>query len=140
MDGILGLSGSFHALLAESIGKTITIFTTSGGQSGSGFTGVVLSANAVFVRLITRIGPSPSCSLGNACSGFGAGAFGHGGHGGAWHGGMGFGGGMLHGPFMGGGGVGAMSAGGWDGLPIYTVGSVTDIPIAAIASIVQNAV
>lgn len=134
MDGTVALNGSFHALLAESIGRTVTIYTTSGGQSGAGFTGVVIHANAVFVRLITRIGPAPSCALGNACTDFEVGAWGYKGHGGFGHKGM------LHGPIMGGSGVGAMSAGGYDGLPVYSVGSVTDIPIAAIVSIVQNAV
>ncbi|MGI5970661.1 MAG: hypothetical protein ACOX7P_02925 [Oscillospiraceae bacterium] len=49
------------------IGTTVTIFTKSGGQSGCGFTGVVLSVDPCFVRLITNIGPAPGCSLGNAC-------------------------------------------------------------------------
>jgi len=74
-DGFTGgfAGGGFSALLASYIGETVTIFTSSGGQSGSGFTGVVLAVNEVFVRLITRIGPPPGCSLGNACSGFNAG-------------------------------------------------------------------
>ncbi len=54
----------------DHIGETVTIFTTSGGQSGCGFTGVVLYANPCFVRLVTRIGPPPGCALGNACTGF----------------------------------------------------------------------
>lgn len=130
MDGVGGIgAGHFPALLADFIGETVTIFTTSGGQSGSGFTGVVLSVNAVFVRLITRIGPPPSCAIGNACSGFGSGAGGYGNYGAA---GMG--------PVAGAGQVGALAAGGWDGYPVYTVGSVTDIPVAAIVSVVHNAV
>ena len=68
-DGVFA-GGNFAALLADYIGETVTIFTTSGGQSGSGFTGVILNVNNVFVRLITRIGPPPGCSLGNACTGF----------------------------------------------------------------------
>ena len=54
-------------LLQDSIGETVTIFTTSGGQSGSGFTGVVLSVSPCFVRLITHIGPAPGCALGSCC-------------------------------------------------------------------------
>lgn len=50
------------------VGETITIFTTSGGQSGCGFTGVLLFANHCFVRLITRFGPAPGCALGNGCN------------------------------------------------------------------------
>jgi hypothetical protein len=46
--------------ISEFIGKTVTIFTTSGGISGSGFTGVVLSVNSNFVRLITEQGSGPS--------------------------------------------------------------------------------
>lgn len=55
--------------LCDFIGETVTIFTESGGQSGCGFTGVVIDVNKCFVRLITRIGPAPSCALGNACEG-----------------------------------------------------------------------
>ena len=56
--------------LAECIGETVTIYTTSGGQSGCGFTGVILSVNCSFVRLITRFGSAPSCALGSSCGGF----------------------------------------------------------------------
>ncbi|HBT64454.1 MAG TPA: hypothetical protein DEB10_07335 [Ruminococcaceae bacterium] len=59
---------NFVEHLSRFIGETVTIFTTSGGQSGSGFTGVILSVNRCFVRLITRIGPAPGCALGNACN------------------------------------------------------------------------
>lgn len=127
--GGAGFTGSWPALLANWIGTTVTIFTSSGGQSGSGFTGVLLAVNDVFVRLITRIGPPPGCALGNACTGFAVGA---GGYGGA---GVGFGG--VVGP---GSVPGAVTAGGWDGVPVWTVGSVTDIPIASIVSFVHNAV
>lgn len=57
----------FAADLARHIGQTVTIFTTSGGQSGSGFTGVLVSVNPCFVRLITQIGSAPGCALGNCC-------------------------------------------------------------------------
>ncbi|SKA83028.1 hypothetical protein SAMN05428976_105157 [Clostridium sp. USBA 49] len=53
--------------LARHIGQTVTIFTTSGGESGRGFTGVLASVNCNFVRLITQIGPAPGCALGNCC-------------------------------------------------------------------------
>ncbi len=53
--------------LARHIGQTVTIFTTSGGQSGRGFTGVLASVNCDFVRLVTQIGPAPGCALGNCC-------------------------------------------------------------------------
>ena len=40
--------------LARYIGQTSTIFTTSGGKSGRGFTGVVASINCNAVRLVGR--------------------------------------------------------------------------------------
>ena len=99
-------SGSFVDHLHQYVGETVTIFTTSGGQSGCGFTGVLLFVNHCFVRLITCIGPAPGCALGNGCN-------------------------KRGGPcnFCGltGGGIG-------------TVGSVTDIPLDKIASVVHNAV
>jgi len=126
------IGSNFAALIGNYIGETVTIFTSSGGQSGAGFTGVVLSVNNVFVRMITRIGPPPGCSLGNACTGFEVG-YGYGG--GAC--GTGYGEGYGGGPA---GAVGAIGAGGWNGYPVWTVGSVTDIPIASIVSFVHNAV
>lgn len=86
----------------DHIGETVTIFTTSGGQSGAGFTGVLLNANPCFVRLVTRIGPPPACSLGNACCGFSN-----------RRNGCGY---------------------------VNTVGSVVDIPVNRIASVVYNTV
>lgn len=58
---------SFAEDLARHIGQTVTIFTTSGGESGRGFTGVLASVNCDFVRLIDHIGPAPGCALGNCC-------------------------------------------------------------------------
>lgn len=60
------LSG-FAANLARHIGQTVTIFTTSGGESGEGFTGVLVSVNCHFVRLISQLGSAPGCALGNCC-------------------------------------------------------------------------
>lgn len=124
-----GCTVNWPELLAGYIGTTVTIFTSSGGQSGSGFTGVLMSVNPVFVRLLTRIGPPPGCALGNACSGF---AF-RAGWGGPYGGGAGFGVGPASVP-------GALTAGGWDNMPVWTVGSETDIPVAAIVSFVHNAI
>jgi hypothetical protein len=58
---------SFLAELASNIGQTVTIFTTSGGESGRGFTGVLTIVNPSFIRLVTQIGPGPSCALGSCC-------------------------------------------------------------------------
>jgi hypothetical protein len=135
-----GFTGeSFPAHLAKYIGETVTIFTSSGGQSGAGFTGVVLSVNKVFVRLISRIGPPPGCALGNACTGFNVG-YGHGGECGVSGGFSAYGAGKGTRPAIPASEVGAVLAGGWNGYPVYTVGSVTDIPISQIVSFVHNAV
>ena len=50
------------------IGQTVTIFTTSGGLSGSGFTGVLLSVDCNNVRLLCDIGASPACPIGSSCT------------------------------------------------------------------------
>jgi hypothetical protein len=57
--------------LSRFIGETITIFTSSGGSSGSGFTGVLIGVNPSFVTLVTGQGPAPACPLGNTCGGYG---------------------------------------------------------------------
>ncbi len=49
------------------IGQTVTIFTTSGGLSGSGFTGVLISADCNCVRLLCDIGAGPACPIGSGC-------------------------------------------------------------------------
>jgi len=110
----------FGRTLCNYVGETVTIFTASGGQSGSGFTGVVLSANESFVRLITSVGPPPGCALGNACSGFNVGAVNSCSTRRNWRCGN--------------------QSGVWDGLPVSRVGSVTDIPVRNIVSFVHNAV
>ncbi len=61
------LADSIKENLLEHVGETVTIFTTSGGESGKGFTGVLLNVSVCFVRLITCIGPAPGCALGNGC-------------------------------------------------------------------------
>ena len=45
-------------------GETVTIFTTSGGASGCGFTGVLMDVNPCFVRLMTRQGSPPANPFG----------------------------------------------------------------------------
>lgn len=51
------------------LGETVTIFTTSGGASGCGFTGVVLSVNECFCRLVTEQGMAPSNPLSESICG-----------------------------------------------------------------------
>jgi hypothetical protein len=62
-----GFNSNLIRDLAQHIGQTVTIFTTSGGQSGRGFTGVLASVNPNFVRLVTQIGSAPGCALGSCC-------------------------------------------------------------------------
>lgn len=64
----VAIESNFMLHLSRYIGETVTIFVTSGGKSGLGFTGVILSVNSYYVRLITRIGPAPACPLGNTCT------------------------------------------------------------------------
>ncbi len=49
------------------IGQTVTVFTTSGGLSGSGFTGVLIAADCNNVKLLCSIGWAPSCPIGSNC-------------------------------------------------------------------------
>jgi hypothetical protein len=49
------------------IGKTVTIFVTSGGKSGQGFTGILAAVTPTLVKLITDIGAAPACPLGSNC-------------------------------------------------------------------------
>jgi hypothetical protein len=63
-DDLIGGQGiTLAAQLRRFIGSTVTIFTTSGGASGAGFTGVLLSVNATFVRLVTDFGMAPISPL-----------------------------------------------------------------------------
>lgn len=45
--------------LARYVGRTVTLYTTSGGCSGDGFTGVLVSVDCDCVRLISSIGAPP---------------------------------------------------------------------------------
>ena len=53
--------------ICEYTGETVTVFTSSGGLSGSGFTGVVLGVNGSFLRLVTQIGAPPACPISSVC-------------------------------------------------------------------------
>jgi len=126
--------------LGRYIGQTVTIFTTSGGLSGNGFTGVLAGICGCTIKLITDIGAPPACPIGSACCG-------------GYFGGFGFeeevaeceGFGMrpgmcgmtggCRGGRCGGGGRGRGWRGGWNWL-----GSVTEIPIDKIASFTHNAI
>ncbi len=45
------------------LGQVVTIFTTSGGASGCGFTGVLLRVNPCYVTLVNRLGSAPANPL-----------------------------------------------------------------------------
>lgn len=115
-------NGNFLNHMAGLIGQTVTIFTTSGGESGRGFTGVLAMVNPSFVRLITQIGPAPGCALGNCCER-------------PWNGNVG-------------GVEDDICADGMDNLGgqgrascrVDNLGSIVDIPVDKIASFVHNAV
>ncbi|GAA0719474.1 hypothetical protein GCM10008905_07580 [Clostridium malenominatum] len=62
-----GQDPNFVDHISRFIGEVVTVYTTSGGDSGEGFTGVLLAANRNFIRLLTRIGPAPACALGSCC-------------------------------------------------------------------------
>ena len=51
--------------LYRCIGQTVTIFTTSGGASGCGFTGVLIYVSPQFVTLVNRVGIPPANPLSN---------------------------------------------------------------------------
>lgn len=59
--------GEFVNHMTRYIGEVVTVYTTSGGDSGEGFTGILLAVNNNFIRLIDRIGPAPACALGSCC-------------------------------------------------------------------------
>jgi hypothetical protein len=140
--------------LLRHIGQSVTIFTTSGGLSGSGFTGTLVSIGNGTVRLITDIGGPPACPVGSDCtgplgggygSGGGFGGFGSGfGNGGGFgscfggYGGFGSGGFGNFGGYGGfGGGCGCGCGGGFSG---NWLGSITEIPINRIASFTHVAI
>lgn len=106
----LSINDSLVCHMERYIGRTVTIFTTSGGMSGCGFTGVLLGVNDCFVKLLSQIGPAPGCAIGNSCSGT---------------------------PYSNGAGCNGNVC---NGMPIGSVGAVTDIPICSIAGFVHDAI
>lgn len=113
--------------LCRYIGQTVTIYTTSGGQSGCGFTGVLASVSENCIKLITDIGAAPSCPVGSTCAGCNGLSCGYSGYGG-------YGGNSGYGGYGGyGGNSGCCGSNNW-------LGSVTEIPICKIASFTHNAI
>lgn len=63
------MNGCLLEHMSRFIGETVTIFTTSGGPSGCGFTGCLFGVNPCFVRLITRFGSEPTNPLSESICG-----------------------------------------------------------------------
>ncbi|MDF2841888.1 MAG: hypothetical protein K0R00_314 [Herbinix sp.] len=97
--------------LCKYIGQTVIIFTTSGGASGCGFTGVLLRVNPCFCTLVNRLGSSPSNPLSETICGDRRNGNGNG-----------------------------RDCRDMDDRPVYTVGSVCDIPLDRIAAFCHNAI
>jgi len=99
------------ASLCRHVGQTVTIFTKSGGLSGAGFTGTLACVSGGMVKLITAIGAPPACPVGSACTG----------------------------PIPGNCG-GGFTGGGFNNCFTNWLGSITEIPLCAIASFTHNAI
>lgn len=54
--------------IEKHLGRVVTIFTNSGGISGCGFTGVLLSVNKEIVRILVCIGQAPTFFINSKCS------------------------------------------------------------------------
>jgi hypothetical protein len=96
--------------LCRFIGQTVTIFTTSGGASGCGFTGVLLRVNPSYVTLVNRIGTPPANPLSEVICGDRRDS------------------------------RDCRDGRDMDERPIHSVGSVCDIPVNKIAAFCHNAV
>lgn len=46
------------------IGQTVTVFTISGGAAGAGFTGILISVNESYIRLLAKLAAPPECPIG----------------------------------------------------------------------------
>jgi len=117
--------------LGRHFGQTVTIFTKSGGLSGSGFTGTLVFCDCNVIKLLTCIGAPPCCPLGSDCTGrIGDNGCGWGGwNGNGWNG-------------------GGWNSGGWNNSWGFNndcgggngLGSVVTIPTCAVAAFVNNAI
>lgn len=113
-----GQSTSLIGHMRQFIGETVIIFTTNGGASGFGFTGIILSVNSSFVRLVTDQGIAPTNPLSDN-------VFGDTDSGGRISGGIGR--------------IGNLGRG-TDSGPSHSVGSVVDIPVNRIVAFTHNAI
>lgn len=113
--------------MSRYVGQTVTIYTTSGGLSGSGFTGVLVAVDCNCVRLLCDMGSAPSCPIGSSCSGY----YGlNGNYGGCGSYGWGNSGNRYTSNVSG-------SFNGYYGKPL---GAITEIPMCSIACFTHNAI
>lgn len=63
----LSIENAFAVHMSNYIGQTVTVFVSGGGFLGAGFTGVLINSSNTYIKLLTKIGPAPACSLGNSC-------------------------------------------------------------------------
>lgn len=112
-----GQNTSLVRHMREYIGELVTIFTTSGGASGFGYTGVMMTVNSNFIRLITEQGMAPVNPLVDNI-------FGDADSGGRISGGIGR--------------IGNIGRG--ENVYSRSVGSVVDIPVDRIAAFTHNAI
>lgn len=69
----MGINEALSNEFKKHTGKTVTIYTASGGDSGKGFTGILINANNHFIRLIKEIpcsSPDYGSSKCNCCKRF----------------------------------------------------------------------
>ncbi|MBE6823181.1 MAG: hypothetical protein E7518_08835 [Ruminococcaceae bacterium] len=50
--------------LKKNLGRVVTVFTSSGGCTGRGFTGLLVEANDEFIKLVTSLPSAPRHPLG----------------------------------------------------------------------------
>lgn len=66
-NGLAGANQSFICHMKRFIGETVLVFTTSGGPSGAGFSGVLMEVNGDFIRLVTQQSQPPTCPISKVC-------------------------------------------------------------------------
>lgn len=110
----------FVQLMKNYIGQTVIVFTTSGGPSGCGFEGVLMDVNCKFIRLSNHQGTPPANPLSESVCGV-----------------------LMPGAVDAAVARGSTGTGANPGNcahPVFSVGSVCDIPIEKIAAFCHNAV
>ncbi len=114
-NGYYGGNECFVKHIKKFIGENVLVFTTSGGASGNGFSGVLMEVNDDFIRLVNRQSSPPSCPISNVCN--------------------------DGQDYCGNGTYGDQGQYGMPQYPVYNnVGSICDIPIDRIAAFCHNAV